>query len=488
VADSSIALDELLDLKMLPTWVNETALERSPVERDRWARRTPRADRKSTTRNLERPAFKADKQRDRPRRKNDPRSFPREDRHREEQHKLLQELASQISVRFLPRPPALESVVAQIKQTAVAYSIFALARLFLAKPERYNVRLTASAELPLFQLGDSGTVSVDRHSLERDAFRFAQSSFYKVDITQSEPIKGNFTNVARCKLSGTLLGPTNHHDYQKRLRSLFERRFSRRMSFADYQRQIEIVSDPALVEQWKEEARKITTYSTLNAEALETFTSANDAERHFRQNYLPGLIVTAMELMIDGPTSRRLADRALHRLIEDEWSRAMSSPSHMMQELAGQFRQAGLHIFRHRRGTLFVSPIRERPLVQHGAAVSASVNAIIETLGSTPRISRKELADKLIGDLAGEEQERAKLALASDLHWLIREGHVIEFNDSSLDLPRIKAKSAVSTAEPTPEVVPAAEIGSIVSRSTDTEPALAAATASTPVEAEMDGS
>src|SRR4029077_8806018 len=206
--------------------------------------------------------------------------------------------------------------------------------------ERYSVRLTADAESPLFQLGEGGAVSLDRQFLERNAFRLTQSSFYQIEVTQSDPIKGNFTNVARCKLSGTLLGPTNHHDYQKRLRSLFERRFSRRMSFADYHHQIEIVSDPALVEQWKEEARKITTYSTLNAEAQEIFASATDAERHFRQNYLPGLITTAMELMIDGPISRRLPDRALHRLIEDEWSRAMRSPSYMMQELAGEFRQA----------------------------------------------------------------------------------------------------------------------------------------------------
>jgi hypothetical protein len=63
-------------------------------------------------------------------------------------------------------------------------------------------------------------------------------------------------------LSGTLLGPTNHHAYQPQLRSLYEQRFSRRLSFADYQRQIEIVSDPAVVERWKEEARKVTTYTT----------------------------------------------------------------------------------------------------------------------------------------------------------------------------------------------------------------------------------
>jgi hypothetical protein len=486
VADSSIVLDELLDLKMLPAWVNEPAPGggKSPTSNIQPASAV------DGLRRGERPTSKPNRDRTRPGKKGRPRDRrPLQDRYRENQYKPPQELASRISVRFLPRPPALESVVAQIKENAVAYSIFALARLFLTKPERYDVRLTASAESPLFQLGDSGAVSVDRQSLERNAFRFAQSSFYKVDITQSEPIKGNFTNVARCKLSGTLLGPTNHHDYQKRLRSLFEQRFSRRMSFAEYQRQIEIVSDPALVEQWKEEARKITTYSTLNAEVLETFASATDAERHFRQNYLPGLIDTTIELTIDGPTSRRVPDRALHRLIEDEWSRAMRSPSHMMQELAGQFRQGGLHIFRHRRGMLFVSPIRARPLARHGAAVSPSVNAIIETLAAAPRTSRKELADKLLVDLASEEQERAKLALASDLHWLIREGYVIEFNDGSLDLPRVKAKSAVaaaaSAAELTPEVAPATEIGSIESRATDTEPALAAATASTPAEAEM---
>ena len=31
------------------------------------------------------------------------------------------------------------------------------------------------------------------------------------------------------------------------------------MSFQDYQRQIEIVSDPEAVERWKEEARNVTT-------------------------------------------------------------------------------------------------------------------------------------------------------------------------------------------------------------------------------------
>ena len=130
------------------------------------------------------------------------------------------------------------------------------------------------AESRLYRLGDNGALSLNREFLERNAFRLAQSDFYRIDVTESEPIKGNFSNVARCRLSGTLSWPTNHHNYQSQLRSLYEQRFSRRMSFADYQRQIEIVNDAELIDRWKEEARKVTTYTTTREQVPLTFSSA----------------------------------------------------------------------------------------------------------------------------------------------------------------------------------------------------------------------
>jgi len=338
---------------------------------------------------------------------------------------------------------AFENVVAQIKSGSVAYSLFALARLFLEKATRHDVQLTAPSESPLFQLGESGAVSVDRQFLERNAFRFGQADFYKIDITETEPIKGNFTNVARCKLSGTLISPTNHHDYQRRLRNLYEQRFSRRMSFADYQRQIQIVTDPGEIEKWKEDARKVTTYSTLRDETPVTFSSANETERHFQKHYLPDLVRLVSELVIDGPSSRRLHDRVLNQLIENEWTRETRSPSPMMQELAARFREAGLHVFRHRRGMLFVSSIYPRVFRHEETGVSPQVRAILNAIAAKPRIGRKELADKLIVNLTAEEAERSKMALASDLRWLITEGYVIELNDGSLDLARSKPPNPI---------------------------------------------
>jgi len=351
------------------------------------------------------------------------------------------------TIRFLPRQSLLENVVAQIKSGSVAYSLFVLARLFLEKPGRYEVRLTAKTEAPLYQLGENGGISVDREFLERNAFRFAQRDFYQVNVVESDPIKGSFSNVARCRLSGTLLGPTNHHAYQPQLRGLYEQRFSRRMSFADYQRQIEIVSDPAVVERWKEEARKITTYTPLREQPPLTFSSAAETERHFRSHYFPALVHSVKDVTVGGTSSRSLADRVLNRAIEQAWVRETRSPSNIMQELASRLRQNGLHIFRHRRGMLFVSPIRVRAFVHEQAGVSPLVNAIFEAVSARAGINRKQLFETLTGNGASEDAEPRRLALASDLRWLISEGYVVEFNDGSLDLPRTKSKQPRQSAE-----------------------------------------
>ena len=445
---------DLLDLKMLPAWVNEPARgneyadyrgeEESSFDRPR---RGPQHGRETRPRGAK-PREQRDRGRrpdraDRPQRAAEDRRPPRE----------APAPLPRVDVRFLPHLPALESVIAQMKSGTVAYSVFALARLFLDKPERYGVRLTATEGAALYQLGEDGAVATDQRLLENGAFASTVDEFYSVEQTQTGPVKGNFSNVARCRLSGTLLGPTNHHSYQPQLRNLYEQRFSRRMSFQDYQRQIEIVNDPAVVEQWKEQARSVTTYTAKGQEPATAFQSVADAERHFRQTHLPSLLRSAAELTVSGVVSRRLPDRALGRVIEDAWSTEMRSPSRMMQELASALREAGLNIFRHRRGMLFVSPIRTRAFGHDRSTVSSSVNGILEKLSETPGIKRKELAAKLTPAPAeAADVERAKMTLISDLHWLISEGYVIEFNDGTLDLPRAKTppptKTAINEATP----------------------------------------
>src|ERR1043166_7968348 len=367
---------DLLDLKLMPAWVKET--ETKSYEHYTGDEGMPREGRrgpgkKRPPRDAQGPRFKtgetarpSQNQRDRGDRRRPPRGKdnrpsrppggrqgyrPRQDRppERRPQQSPPPVAPPDIAIRFLPRTPVFDNVVEQIRSGPVAYSLFHLARLFLEKPERYEVRLIAKPETPLYQLGEEGAVSLNREFLEHDAFRLARDPFYKIEITRGEPIKGNFTSLARDPLSRTLLGPTNYHGYQPRLRTLYEQRFSRRMSFADYQRQIEIVNDPALIERWKEEAQRITTYTAFGEDPPVSFSSPVEAERHFRSTYLPSLIRNVEEAAIGGVQSRQLPDRVLNRAIEDAWASEIRSPSQMMQELASRLREAALHIFRQDR-------------------------------------------------------------------------------------------------------------------------------------------
>lgn len=439
---------DLIDLKFLPAWVREDA-GASPYadfEGEQSSTSSERIEfghgRRERGNRRDRPPRRDQRQPQRENRERDRRPGgrpPRDDRRSTAPRSPSAPVKlPAFEVHFLPESVALDNVIAQIKASTTAFSVYALARLFLQKPERYDVRVTSPAEQePFYRLGESATISTDRPALENTAFRNLRDHFYRSDVTVNEPIKGNFTGVARERTTGTLLGPTSHHAYQPALRRLYDQRFSRRMSFADFQRQIENISDPALVEQWKEEARRSTTFTTLNEEAPRSFNTEAEAERHFRENYLPSQVTETREAVIDGVASRALRDRGLSRLIENGWAAEVRSPSHMMQELTAKLRGAGLQIFRHRRGMLFVSPVRPKPIDE--GAVSTSVSRILEAIRATPRITRKDLAEKLTaGEVAPEEREKMRLSLAADLRFLVREGHVVEFNDATLDLPRVK--------------------------------------------------
>ncbi len=442
---------ELLDLKMMPAWVSEppqtTDYSNYEGEDERGSgreRRGPGRDREQRPRGP-RPAGRRDERRDE-RKRPEGRGEPREQRagdRRMEQSRPPREAPMplpDVAVRFLPHAPALESVIAQIKSASISYSVFALARMFLDKPERYDVQLKAAEGATLHQLGENGPVATDVRILESGAFAAMRDEFYTVEQTQTEPLKGNFMNVARDRISGTLLGPTNHHSYQPQLRGLYEQRYSRRISFQDFQRQIEVVSDPAVVEEWKEQARSITTYAAKGVEPAETFSNVAEAERHFRQTHLPSLLRSAPEVAVSGVASRRLPDRPLGRVIEEAWSAEIRSPSKMMQELTSGLRSAGLNIFRHKRGMLFVAPIRTRAFGHDRSTVSMTINTALNQLTEKPGLTRKQLLEKLAKpDATPEEMDRLKMTLGSDLRWLISEGYVIEFHDGTLDLPRPKA-------------------------------------------------
>lgn len=352
-----------------------------------------------------------------------------------------------VRVEFLPEPGGAQGIAKQIRSGFRAYPLFGTARLFLEKPERHRVRITSLDPSKLLYQLDDGPASFDLASLERSAFARFKDDYYREEVVQGEPIKGSFTNVAKSRSTGALLGPTNYHSYQPALRSLYEERFSRRMSFQEFQHEdIVMCTDEQTINAWKEKARSSVTFTTIKEEEPTVFKNAAEAEQHFRKVHLPQLIKSGVTLEISGVASRACTDRSITTALRASWEQERGFPGSLVHHLRPRFVEVGLHFFKHRKRVLHLSPIRP---VRHGAAQSFSdgIAAILSAIEAHPRISRPELASLLLGEQTElPELETKKSALASDLHYLIHAGHVIEFHDGSLDLPLSAKQDSVAAA------------------------------------------
>lgn len=345
-----------------------------------------------------------------------------------------------VKIQFVPEPNAATNIAKQIRQSAKAYPLFGTARMFLEKPERHALRMTSpDAAHPLHQL-DHGPIAFDTSLLDRNAFRSMWQEFYKEEVLEVEPPKGNYTSVALCRSTGTFLGPTNYHGYQVAIRRLYEERFSRRMSFPEFQRsEVEVVTSEEAVADWKAEVSKQTSFHTLKETEALKFKTLQEAEAHFRKQYLPQLIKSATTLECSGKAARDLPERALLAAAREAFDKELAYPGGLVHGLRHFFDEQGLQVFKHRKRVLYVSAIRPKRATDT-AGFADGPATLLSIISESPRITKRDLAVKILGTTNPDEPETPehaarKTQIASDLHYLIHAGHVIEFADGRLDLP-----------------------------------------------------
>jgi hypothetical protein len=282
-------------------------------------------------------------------------------------------------------------------------------------------------------------------------------------VREIEAPKGNYTSVARCRSNGLLLGPTNHHAYQVAIRKLYEERFSRRMSFVQFQKEeIEVVSSEQAVADWKEQASKQTVYYTTNEAQQVEFKSLQEVEAHFNKTHLESLIKSGPTLDCSGKAARDLPERFLSTAAREAFDRELAYPASLVHGLRPYFNEQNLHVFKHRKRVLYLSAVRPKPVTSSNEFADGPAT-LLTVIGESSRISKRDLAIKILGTTEPDATESPELAarktqLAADLHYLVHTGLVIEFADGKLDLPLSPAAQAATEAASSDEAG-ATEVG-----------------------------
>ncbi len=354
----------------------------------------------------------------------------------------------EIGVTFLPDDKGVESIARQIKMSGRSYPLFDIARLILQKPERYLAQLTVKKKpdgtvvQPMFvcALDDSPWLFEDEAVAHVLKNHFA--TFYQVERTATEPPKGKYTFVAQCGMSGVILGPPNHHDYQNQLHKLHSERFAR-MPFDVYKSRVKIVKDEAVVKKWVDDQSFKTEFTCLNMPEPLKLPNMEEVEKHFRATHREAIIKQVEKHTVGGVPSRSLQCNGLYRLVRVDWENQRHFPLQLSTELSRQFAAHGLQFFKVNKTVVHVSVARPQYLDLEITPVSESIKNIVGHINAHPKCTRRELMEALapsptLIEVKPEEQKSAEptpeqTAVIADLHWLIHQGHVLEFADGRLD-------------------------------------------------------
>src|SRR5471032_1740958 len=351
----------------------------------------------------------------------------------------------EISVTFVPGENGVESLARQIKMTGRCYPLFQIAQLVLDKPERYSVQLAVkkkpdgaiAQQIFVCALDETPWLSEDEAIAHVLKNHFA--TFYHVERTATEPPKGVYTFVAQCAISGVILGPPNHHDYQNQLRKLHSERFSR-MPFDAYKAGVKIVRDEAVVKKWIEEQSFKTEYTVLNVPEPLKLATLEEVEKHFRATHKETIIKSVESLVIAGVLSRNLRSRGLQQLIRSEWEAQKYFPLQIATKLSQQFASHGLQFFKVNKTFTHVAVARPQFLDLATTPVSENIKRIVEFINTHPKCTRRKMIETLAPSpakptvieikaegapaAASDEPTPEQTALIADLHWLVHQGHV----------------------------------------------------------------
>jgi hypothetical protein len=234
--------------------------------------------------------------------------------------------------------------------------------------------------------------------------------------------------VAKCGLTGELLGPPNLHGYDARIREMLRTRFPD-MDEAHYRARIEMVRDSDVIEQWRASATKKTVYKKKGdpeAPAVER----EVAERDFRSMIAPSLLTAPKSVDMTADVALKTSSKPLLYACRDALQREKRFPASLFYALRGAFHHRKLAFFRANdpRGPEFVCAAQPTKLdTSHAIAELTAIVKFVEENPCAPQAA-------LFAALAGDDKTKAA-DVRAHLTWLIEKGYVIAYANGALTAP-----------------------------------------------------
>lgn len=370
-----------------------------------------------------------------------------------------------VIARIMPIEEGLDALAKDIAATGRTHSVFDIAWMVLGGLERFHV-IFESEEQPLYR-------SKNDHSLwlyQKECMAHFWSSgivkkYYDEEIVDVDPPKGNFQSVARCGLSGVLIGPPNHHAYQKNLLELHRQKFSN-MALDRYKAKIVMEHGEESVQEWldsmtkhvrwrpKSEAPEVSsgpaeekedepkndgeTVSESTAESSETAAPAIEetvvildtrleVEQHFLTHGFNDEFESGKVLSVLANVPPKMIDPGLLTLLKETVREERRYPGKLASILCRQMSGRHLAVFKWKKH-LHCGPARPRKVSDDMVMAERPAELFHWVINNPSGNIDAMWKDLLPSDIDDDTRH----LWYHDLHWLINEGIVLLFSDGKL--------------------------------------------------------
>ena len=327
-----------------------------------------------------------------------------------------------VEVKILPESKALGTIIRKLQSDSHAFKLKDLAYFFLDNPQAVLLKITnkpgAKEPVVFHQCKACGFASTRQEDVVEHLLAAHLGDYYEAKEIEVEPPKGNFTCVAKCGITGVLIGPPNEHSFNSTIKEMIRTRCPE-MSEAEYRSRLVMVREAEAIEEWRKGATKKTVYvsKTPAADGAEPIKLTREqAEAEFRRAMMPQLLDQPKNLMITADKAMISPVKPLVWAAKDALEFERRAPYNMCFALRGAFHHRKMNFFRANdsRGPEFV--------VGHELKEFDAAHAIPELAKIANFIAENPCEPSKV--IIGDDAEAAK-----HLDWLVSTGHVVAFTN-----------------------------------------------------------
>ena len=327
------------------------------------------------------------------------------------------------SFTIIPDVKILQTIKLKLKETGITYSLREITDVIAAKNERLMVKIASkNPENQIWKSKTSDSYFMSKESAVSNFFSREEKTFIECKLMEEVMPKGNFMYIFQCPITKELLPPTSFHGFEDVVRHhIYSNRIkSTHKKFIDSLQKIE---DKEKIDLWAKSPIKRYSY-LLKIEENKEFQSIEALKLAIEKEFFSSFFISKNSLTI-AANNLSIIESPLRAQIESFISDKRKWSKELFTSCLVSLKRSKYCIFK--KGEIIYVRQANRKSIENFKTKKLT-SEIIAIISSDSKVSKKSLLTEL------QQKEFDLKELVLELKWLVKEGYINEYSDSSLEL------------------------------------------------------